>query len=73
MLEFAAIYLVGAFMGFILGKVLSRPKPVGTIRIDRSDEDGPYLFLELGQPIYTFENKKHVCVEIKNVDFLPRN
>lgn len=73
MLELVVVYCVGVFMGYILAKVLNRPKTVGTIRIDRSDEDGPYLFLELEQPLHTFARKKHVCVEIKNVDFLPRN
>lgn len=73
MLELIAVYLVGVFMGYILAKVLTKPKLIGAIRIDRSDPEGPYLFLELDMPIHTFENKKHVCVEIKNVDFLPRN
>lgn len=73
MLEFAVFYLVGTVIGFILGKILSRPKAIGTIRIDRSDDDGPYLFLELDQPIHTFENEKHVYVEINNADYLPRN
>ena len=73
MLELVVCLALGVFAGYILRKVLSKPKSIGAIRIDRSDEDGPYLFLELYQPIHTFEHKKHVCVEIKNVDFLPRN
>lgn len=73
MLEFVVIYLVGVATGVILGKVLSRPDTIGTIRINRSDEDGPYLFLELDKPLHTFETAQHVCVEIKHVDFLPRN
>lgn len=73
MLEFVVIYLVGAAMGVILGKILARPRTIGTIRIDRSDEDGPYMFLELDKPLHTFEHAQYVCVEIKNVNFLPRN
>ena len=64
------VYVVGAVMGYILAKGLSRPKTIGMIRIDRSDDDGPYMFLE---PVSAFSNKKHVCVEIKNENFLPRN
>lgn len=67
------VYVVGAVMGYILAKGLSRPKTIGTIRIDRSDDDGPYMFLELDEPVSAFSNEKHVCVEIKNEDFLPRN
>lgn len=73
MLELVVIYFVGVLTGVILGKVLSRPNTIGTIRIDRSDADGPYMFLELDKPLHTFENDKHVCVEIKNVNFLPHN
>lgn len=73
MLELVVVYSVGVFMGYILAKVLSRPVSIGTIRIDRSDEDGPYMFLELEEPISTFANKKYAYVEIKNEDFLPHN
>jgi hypothetical protein len=73
MLELFAMYLVGVFMGYILAKVLSRPKAIGSIVIDRSDVDGPYLFLELSESIDAFSDKKQVCVEIKNVDFLSHN
>ena len=30
---------------------------VGTLRVDCSDEDGPYMFLELGVPIEEIVNK----------------
>lgn len=73
MLELVVVYSVGVFMGYILAKVLSRPVSIGTIRIDRSDADGPYLFLELDEPVNAFSNKKYAYVEIKNEDFLPRN
>lgn len=73
MLKLFVMYMVGVFMGYILAKVLSRPKAIGSIVIDRSDEDGPYLFLELSESIDAFSDKKQVCVEIKNTDFLSHN
>lgn len=33
--------------GFMIGRAKYRPRPIGNLRVDRSDSDGPYLFLEL--------------------------
>lgn len=44
---FYVALIIGVIGGYILGK-LYRPKPVGTLRVDRSDpDDAPQLFLEL--------------------------
>ena len=44
---FYAALIIGVIGGYILGK-LNSSKPLGTLRVDRSDpDDGPYLFLEL--------------------------
>lgn len=38
---------IGVWTGFILGALARKPKIVGNLRIDESDPDGPYMFLEL--------------------------
>ena len=44
---FYVALIIGVIGGYILGK-LHRSKPVGTLRVDRSDpDDVPQLFLEL--------------------------
>ena len=41
-------FIVGAFVGSVLTVFMTRKRPIGTLRIDRSDpNDQPYMFLEL--------------------------
>lgn len=39
--------LIGILIGFVGASIIHRKRPIGFLRIDRSDPDGPYLFLEL--------------------------
>lgn len=39
--------VVGIMIGFVVSSIIRRKHPVGFLRIDKSDSDGPYLFLEL--------------------------
>lgn len=50
--------VVGIIIGFVVSSIIRRKHPVGFLRIDKSDPDGPYLFLEL---------KKSVMVTIRGV------
>lgn len=44
---FALGVLVGSIVSLIFRYLNDKPKDVGMIRLDRSDPDNPYLFLEL--------------------------
>ena len=45
---------------------------VGTLRIDCSDEDGPYMFLELGVPIEEIVNKERVMIIVNTKSYISR-
>lgn len=45
---------------------------VGTLRIDNSDPDGPYLFLELSTNIPSFSKKKQVTLNVLDESYLPQ-
>ena len=49
MVEFAIAVIVCLICGYMLGYSFgnNKRKPIGTLRVDSSDPDGPYLFLEL--------------------------
>lgn len=47
-----------------------RKDVMGTLRIDRSDPDGPYLFLELDKPLPSFENDKYVVFRVENENLI---
>ena len=66
------IYVViGILIGFIGDSVIRRKHPVGFLRIDKSDPDGPYLFLELKKSINEIVTQKTVLLEVKREDFIP--
>lgn len=66
------IYVViGIVIGFIGAYAIRRKHPVGVLRIDKSDPDGPYLFLELKKSISEIVTQKTVLLEVKREDFIP--
>ena len=66
------IFLLGMVVMRIIWVVSERHSQVGVLNIDRSDEDGPYVFLELKVPIDELSKKKKVLLDISNRDYLPR-
>ena len=48
-----------------------RKHPVGFLRIDKSDPDGPYLFLELKKNVNEIIAQRTVLLEVKREDFIP--
>lgn len=65
--------LCGILIGFVVAKIVSRPKPIGFLRVDESDpDDGPYLFLELSPtfPPNVIKTKKQVTMAVKVENFV---
>ena len=66
------IYLViGVLIGFSVSYIICRKRPVGFLRIDKSDSDGPYLFLELKKSVDEVVEQKTILLEVKREDFIP--
>lgn len=67
--------IIGILIGLIVGIVgvmfIFRQKPVGTLRIDTSDPDGPYPFLELPPDgFYEILHKKHVVLKVNTKSYI---
>lgn len=58
---FIAVLIVGGFMR----------RSVGVLRVDNSDRDGPYLFLELNKSVHEVAAMKTVRLKVKCEDFIP--
>lgn len=58
------VFLIcGYVLGYSLGK--KQHKPIGTLRIDSSDPDGPYMFLELETvPVSVIKKEKYVLLKV---------
>lgn len=61
--------IIGACIMAVIAKLI-RPKPVGYLRVDHSDPEDPYLFLELGTSLPSLMKKKEVVLAIKVKDFI---
>lgn len=66
------IFIIGIVCGTFIGRLLLKKHSVGTLRIDNSDPDGPYLFLELSTNIPSFSKKKQVTLNVLDESYLPQ-
>ena len=60
-------------LGCMFEKYRLHKKSLGNLRIDTSDDDGPYLFLELEKSVMDVCNSKYVVFKVRNENYLPRN
>jgi hypothetical protein len=63
--------VVGIMIGFVVSFIIYRKHPVGFLRIDKSDPDGPYLFLELKKSVNEIIAQRTILLEVKREDFIP--
>jgi hypothetical protein len=63
--------VVGIMIGYVISSIIRRKHPVGFLRIDKSDPDGPYLFLELKKSVNEIVTQQTVLLEVKREDFIP--
>lgn len=72
-MELVLMLAVGILIGlFVRGLV--KPKTIGVLRLDRSDPDSPYLFLEMtNDSMHTIQNKRYVTLEVMIKDYISRD
>lgn len=63
--------VVGIMIGFVVSSIIRRKHLVGFLRIDKSDSDGPYLFLELKKSVNEIIAQRTILLEVKREDFIP--
>ena len=72
-------FILGVFVGFVIGIIplfisaINKDKPVGDLVVDRSDEDGPLLFLELNVPLNRVEDKEIVELKVVHKNYSSQN
>lgn len=64
--------LIGIFVGMVWRGVYLKTNAIGDLRVDHSDPDSPYLFLELNkdQNIYTIAQENYVMLKVKVEDII---
>ena len=66
---YVVLIVIGIALGIIFTTLMKRKKSVGFLRIDRSDPDGPYLFLELKRDPRDLYGMNLVTLEVKLENF----
>lgn len=71
-ISFVALAVVCLILGALIYRFVERNSMtnIGTIRVETSDPDGPYMFLELETSVETIEklDKAKVNIRVTNID-----
>ena len=70
-MDMAISLSIGIVIGIIFSRIVFRFISIGNLRVDHSDPDGPFLFLELSKRIKSVVRKKYVVMRVKEKDFIP--
>ncbi len=63
-MELLIIFVIGVLIGSI-GQMIINYKKVGILKVVHSDDDEPYLFLELYSGVDRIQKKKQVVLIVK--------
>lgn len=58
------VFVIGMVIGCVFSSIVRRSKSVGKLRIDTSDPDGPFMFLELSKGVGDISAKKQVLLQV---------
>ena len=64
-----ASYIIGRSHGV---RELLNANTIGSLRVDRSDEDGPLVFMEVDPGFRDFAEMDVLILKVKHEDFIPR-
>ena len=74
-LMLALVLILGFGLGFIFARkspIWSGSKTVGVLRVDTSDPDGPYMFLELHTGVSEVMGRKQVTLDVSTKNYISR-
>lgn len=65
------VFAVGVIIGCVISSIIRRAKSVGKLRIDTSDPDGPFMFLELSKGVGDISARKQVLLQVDLNSYIP--
>ena len=69
-IAFAIIFAFGLVLGYSISKLFVKQMPLGVLRIDESDPDGPYIFLELSTDPRIIKQNRYVTLEVNATSYI---
>lgn len=73
MIPYILTFIAGVIFGWGVGLAahfIFRERPIGNLRVDHSDPEGPYLFLELEKNPEALKTKNEVMLRVKFQDYI---
>lgn len=73
-MEFVVMLVIGVLIGFFGRGIVLHREAIGVLRLDRSDPDGPHLFLEMKEDsMHRIQNSKYVLMEVSLKNYISRD
>ena len=69
-MELVIILAIGIVVGSIITRIIIKLLDIGTLRIDTSDPDGPFMFLELSKDVNAVASKKYVVLKVNLKNYI---
>ena len=69
-MELVIILAIGIVVGSIITRIIIRLLDIGTLRIDTSDPDEPFMFLELSKDVNAVASKKYVVLKVNLKNYI---
>lgn len=69
-MQAVVMFIVGFLVGGGITVAIFKRKCVGTLRVDTSDPDGPFIFLEASKSIDVIASKKSVMLDVSLKNYI---
>ncbi len=69
-MQTVVIFILGFLVGCGITAAIFRRKCIGTLRVDTSDSDGPFIFLEASKSIDVIASKKTVMLKVNLKNYI---
>ena len=69
-MEAVAIFILGFLIGCGITATIFKRKCIGTLRVDTSDPDGPFIFLEASKSIDFITSQKSVMLNVNLKNYI---
>lgn len=67
------LFVFGISIGFLIASIMLNHRAAGSLKIDRSDPDGPYMFLELSENVDQIIRSDYITLKVDTKSYISRD
>lgn len=68
-----SMVLVGIVLGLLIGRDLVKTPIIGKLKVDITDPDGPYLFLEFNEYVDAIQKHEYVTLKVDMSNYISQD